>query len=204
VESLKLKDSIKKKNWKLSGGTRKKVEVCKTILARPKIAIFDEPTAFLDPMMKKIIWDYIKELKEDGSTVILATNLMHEADTLSERVAIMDKGKVIVVDTPDGLKQSIPGGDVITITLDQNMNDINKDEIKSNLLNNHSISEIIFKKCGDPELIKIIILLNNAEKNAPEILGYFQKNRLIINNYSLTNPTLDDVFFYYTRSYLKP
>ncbi|TFF97845.1 MAG: ATP-binding cassette domain-containing protein [Promethearchaeota archaeon] len=205
VESLKLKDSVKKKNWKLSGGTRKKVEVCKTIIARPKIAIFDEPTAFLDPMMKKIIWDYIKELKEEGSTVILATNLMREADILSDRVAIMDKGKIIVVNSPEDLKDSIPGGDIITIILDQNKSNFNQEKIKTDLFNIDNISDVSFNQyIEDPQQIEIKILCNNTKKIAPKILGYFQKNRLTINNYTLTSPTLDDVFFYYTKSYLNP
>lgn len=203
IRDLKLQDSVKKKNWKLSGGTRKKVEVARTLVVRPKIAVFDEPTAFLDPNMKEIIWNYIRELREDGRTIILATNLMHEADILSDRVAIMDKGKVITVDTPEALKESIPGGDIIYITLNTDLSNIDLDSIKNELKEKKSITEIFVKQLKSHNEVEMKILLNNAKKMTSTILKLFQKNGIIIKNFEMTNPTLDDVFFYYTKSTLQ-
>ena len=83
TKRLRLKEAGKKSVWKLSGGMRKKIEVSKILLQRPKVAIFDEPTSNLDPEMKNIIWRYIKAMRDEhGSTVLLATNQMEEADEL--------------------------------------------------------------------------------------------------------------------------
>ncbi|MHA1268376.1 MAG: ATP-binding cassette domain-containing protein [Candidatus Helarchaeota archaeon] len=203
IKTLNLKEYKTKKNWKLSGGTRKKVEVIKTLIARPKIAIFDEPTAFLDPMMKKIIWNYIKEMRDQGSTIILATNLMQEADILSDRVAIMDRGNVIVIDSPMNLKCSIPGGDILLINVDKNNISIENDRIKADLEAVSEIVEVNIKSSiVNNNEIEIKILLNQAKKIASEILNYFQSKNLIIRNFEMKNPTLDDIFFYYTKSSL--
>ena len=204
IKSLKLEDYRKIKNWKLSGGTRKKIEVCKVLVAKPKIAIFDEPTAFLDPVMKKIIWDYIKELNdENGSTIILATNLMHEADVLSDRVAIMNEGKIIKIDSPENLKNSIPAGNIIMINFEKNTCKLELKEVKSQLLNLPYISEIYFKENSEnTNEIEMKILVRNIKKVTPEILQFFQSNKIIIKNLETTNPSLDDVFFYYTKSLL--
>ncbi|MBD3227712.1 MAG: ATP-binding cassette domain-containing protein [Candidatus Lokiarchaeota archaeon] len=203
VKVLKLQDLTKKKNWKLSGGTRKKVEVARTLIVRPKIAVFDEPTAFLDPNMKEIIWNYIRELRKEGSTIILATNLMHEADILSDRVAIMDKGKIITIDTPEALKASIPGGDVIYINVNNKSGIIELDPIINELKKEDTIKDVLINELKSPNEIEIKILLNNAKKMTSTILKLFQENGVIIKNFEMTNPNLDDVFFYYTKSTLK-
>jgi len=164
VKSLNLKDVVNKKNWKLSGGTRKKVEVAKVLVVKPKIAIFDEPTAFLDPMMKKIIWDFIKELKENGSTIIIATNLMKEADELSDRVAIMDKGKIITVNSPSKLKSSIQGGEIIIINiLSSNKIDVNQSRIISELYKMDDIIKVDIENINNSNEYMVRIFLNNAK-----------------------------------------
>jgi ABC-type multidrug transport system, ATPase component len=99
----------------LSGGMRKRVEIAKVVIQRPKIAIVDEPTAQIDVVGKHKIWRMLRELREEGTTIILATNELYEADMLSDRVGIMHRGKLLVCDTPQRLKDSIIGGDVVEI-----------------------------------------------------------------------------------------
>ncbi|MHA1144306.1 MAG: ABC transporter ATP-binding protein, partial [Candidatus Helarchaeota archaeon] len=115
IDKLQLKEHASKPAWQLSGGTKKKIELCKVVLQRPKVAFFDEPTISLDPEMKNIVWDFIRQLKQEGSTIILATNRMTEADALSDRIAVLNRGKLVTLDTSANLKDSILGGDHVLI-----------------------------------------------------------------------------------------
>ncbi|HUV79825.1 MAG TPA: ATP-binding cassette domain-containing protein, partial [Candidatus Bathyarchaeia archaeon] len=119
VELLKLVELEEKKNdivKTFSGGMRRRLEIARGLLHEPKVLFLDEPTLGLDPQTRNHIWEYIENLnKEKGITIILTTHYMDEADRLCDRVAIMDKGKLIASETPEKLKEEI-GGDVITIT----------------------------------------------------------------------------------------
>ncbi len=206
IKLLKLEEYKNIKNWKLSGGTRKKIEVCKVLIVRPEIAVFDEPTAFLDPVMKQIIWDNIKRLKEEnGSTVILATNLMHEADILSDRVAIMDKGKIMEVGTPESLKNTVPSANFIIISYESTSTELSIEKIVANLEEFPSIHKVIVENTAE-EFNEVVlkIMSNSVKKVSSDILKFFQENRIIIKNFEITTPTLDDVFFHFTKSYLNP
>ena len=115
LKDLNMWDHRRKKVHGLSGGMRKRVEIAKMLIQRPKIAFIDEPTAQIDVIGKHKIWDMIRELRDEGSTIILATNELYEADILSDRVGIIHKGKLLVCDTPKKLKDSILGGDSVEI-----------------------------------------------------------------------------------------
>src|SRR5437867_7449266 len=97
LRAVDLWDARNKRTWLMSGGMRKKVEDAKVLAQRPKVAVFDEPTAFLDVPSRLLVRDMIRKLREEGSTVIVATNMMDEAERLSERVAIMNLGKLVTV-----------------------------------------------------------------------------------------------------------
>ncbi|MHA1360853.1 MAG: ATP-binding protein DrrA1-3 family domain-containing protein, partial [Candidatus Helarchaeota archaeon] len=178
----------------LSGGQKKKIEIAKILLQRPKIAFIDEPTAFLDPYIKKRIWDFIIELREEGSTVILATNLMREAEVLckDDRIAIMNQGKIIKIGSPKELKDAIPGGDIIQV---QTPNFTAKMEAEL-----RQIPNII-----DIELVEnsVLIYLNKAEDIASDVLQIFLRNGVVVDKFQMSEPTLDDVFFRYTQKSLK-
>lgn len=89
----------------LSGGYKQRLLLARTIMHRPSLVILDEPTVGLDPHVRREIWDIIKDLKKDGITVILTTHYLDEAEKLSDRVCILDKGIIQVIDTPENLKQ---------------------------------------------------------------------------------------------------
>src|SRR5437867_13438510 len=118
LKALDLWDARNKRTWLMSGGMKKKVEDAKILAQRPRIAVFDEPTAFLDVPSRLLVWKMIRELRDEGSTVIVATNMMDEAERLSERVAIVNKGKLVARETPEQLKGTVKGGEVLELTLD--------------------------------------------------------------------------------------
>jgi ABC-2 type transport system ATP-binding protein len=173
----------------LSGGMRKRVEIAKVLIQRPKIAIVDEPTAQIDVVGKHRIWNMLLELREEGSTIILATNELYEADQLSDRVGIIHKGKLLVCDTPKTLKDSILGGDIIDIQLEKDTPAKVIDELKS------------FKEVVDIVQVKptnLRLFLNRVEEVIPRIMNLFMKNDASITSIRMSEPSLDDVFVHYT------
>ena len=101
--------------YALSGGMAQRLMVARAIFHRPSVLFLDEPTAGLDPQSRLALWDLLHELHNDGQTILLTTHYMEEADQLCDRVAIMDHGKVLALDTPDRLKRSIGADTIVSI-----------------------------------------------------------------------------------------
>src|SRR5215472_13037068 len=101
--------------YALSGGMAQRLMVARAIFHRPSVLFLDEPTAGLDPQSRLALWDLLGELHADGQTILLTTHYMEEADRLCQRVAIMDHGKILALDTPAALKQSIGADTVVTV-----------------------------------------------------------------------------------------
>jgi ABC-2 type transport system ATP-binding protein len=101
--------------YALSGGMAQRLMVARAIFHRPSVLFLDEPTAGLDPQSRLALWDLLGELHRDGQTIMLTTHYMEEADQLCDRVAIMDHGRVLTLDTPAALKRSIGADTIVTI-----------------------------------------------------------------------------------------
>jgi len=189
LEELQLWNERFKSVHAFSGGMRKRVEIAKILIQRPKIAIVDEPTAQIDIVGKHRIWNMLRELRDEGSTILLATNELYEADVLSDRVAIMHRGKLLVCDEPKKLKDSIPGGDVVEIAIEKAVP-----------------SEVVEKLKGIQRVVNVLaikedylkIYLNNAEEVLPKIMEFFMKMHVQIKSIRVSEPSLDDVFAHYT------
>ena len=100
----------------LSGGLAQRLMVARSIMHRPSVLFLDEPTAGLDPQTRLSLWEVVRELHANGQTVLLTTHYMEEADSLCERLAIMDHGQILALDTPAGLKRSVDADTVVTIS----------------------------------------------------------------------------------------
>ncbi|MHA2399387.1 MAG: ABC transporter ATP-binding protein [Promethearchaeota archaeon] len=96
-----------------SGGMQRRVNVLMAVIHEPELLFFDEPTAGLDPQSRRVVWDFIKDFQEKGSTIILTTHNMEEADDLSDELIIIDQGKIIAQGTPDELKGRLGEGDIL-------------------------------------------------------------------------------------------
>ena len=92
-----------------SGGMKRRLDLAAVLMHRPQILFLDEPTEGLDPAARRVVWDYLRRLNQEGTTIFLTTHFMQEADELCERISIIDHGKVIVTDSPAALKQRIGG-----------------------------------------------------------------------------------------------
>lgn len=187
LRALDLWDARKKRTWLMSGGMRKKVEDCKILSQRPKIAVFDEPTAFLDVPSRLLMWKMIRELRDEGSTVIVATNMMDEAERLSERVAIVNLGKLVAIDSPEKLKGSTKGGEVLEITVADGQ------ECPKDLLT--QFSEVRDVAQDDN---KVSIYLSQGRLLLPKIVETLTNRGVKIESVHLKEVTLEDVFLNYT------
>src|SRR6202044_1073241 len=101
--------------YALSGGMAQRLMVARAIFHRPAVLFLDEPTAGLDPQSRLALWEILGELNREGQTILLTTHYMEEADQLCGRVAIMDHGKILALDTPANLKQSVGADTIVTV-----------------------------------------------------------------------------------------
>ena len=182
VELFDRKDDFVKT---FSGGMRRRLEIARGLMHHPQVLFLDEPTLGLDPQTRNHLWTYIETLaREKNITIILTTHYMEEADRLCNRIAIIDHGKIIALDTPDRLKDSL-GGDLITIRSAEPARIgpalsapwINRTEIR-----------------GD----EVVISLHNAEEHLSEIVTRLTGGKIPIGAISVHKPTLEDVFLSYT------
>ena len=117
ISQIGLEEKRKAITKSLSGGQKRRLNLILALVHDPKIVLCDEPTPGLDPQSRVAVWNFIRDLPKQGKTVILTTHYMEEADRLSNRVAIIDNGKILVLDTPEALKSSIGEGDLVEIEI---------------------------------------------------------------------------------------
>ncbi len=103
LDKVNLRDKAKAKFKELSGGQKQRFSIATTLINKPKIIFLDEPTTGLDPQARRNLWDLIRDIRDHGTTVIITTHYMDEAEVLCDRVAIIDSGKIIALNTPDKL-----------------------------------------------------------------------------------------------------
>jgi ABC-2 type transport system ATP-binding protein len=115
LEQFQLSRWARASVYALSGGMAQRLMVARAIFHRPSVLFLDEPTAGLDPQSRLALWDLLRELHGEGQTILLTTHYMEEADQLCERVAIMDHGRILALDTPAALKQSVGADTVVTV-----------------------------------------------------------------------------------------
>jgi ABC-2 type transport system ATP-binding protein len=169
-----------------SGGMMRRLEIAQALVNRPRILLLDEPSIGLDPFSKNEVKDQVKELnKELNMTMIVTTHDMTEADEICDRVAIMNAGRIAVIDTPTRLKESV-GGDIITVKLSQNAAAITLPQ---------EVGRLLSFEGGEMR-----VLTQNGEGKIPRIIDFLEAKGMVIDSISLAKPTLDDVFIKYAGS----
>jgi ABC-2 type transport system ATP-binding protein len=194
LEKLFLVDKKDVLASKLSGGMKRRLNLALAVVYDPKIIVLDEPSEGLDPQSRRVLWNYINTLRDESKTVILTTHLMDEADKLSDRIAIMDHGKLLCLDTPDNLKKEIGEGDVVDIKLFKE--EYNKDIISSLKEINGILSVIEVDGSINIRSLDIVSKL-------PKIIETIESKNLKIKDLSLRQNTLEDVFIELTGSKLR-
>ncbi len=190
LKDLELWDARNKLFMHLSGGQAKRVEVAKLLIQRPKFAIFDEPSSQVDLRGKRMIWEHILGLREAGSTILVATNEVREAEYLADRVTILDQGQSIICDTVRNLKDKITGGDIVEVELEGTENDPN---IEKELSQIQGTAKVVTE-----EKSKYKAYVSIGEAWVPKMTSLCYEKNILVRSVRVTEPSLDDVFLNFT------
>ena len=190
VELTKWKDNPVRN---LSGGMRRRVEIARGLVHEPRVFFLDEPTTGLDPVSRVSVWDMLRNLKETRDlTVFLTTHYMDEADKLCDRIAIVDHGKLVALDSPMKLKASISGTNILEVSFSHTPADW-EDRMKSlPAVENVSGKDNVFR-----------IATTNGPATTMALLEAAAQINLPVNSLSVQSTTLDDVFVHYTGRQLR-
>ncbi len=172
-----------------SGGMRRRIDLAGALVVNPPVLFLDEPTTGLDPRSRLALWDVIKRLVSDGTTVLLTTQYLEEADQLADNIAVIDEGKVIARGTSDELKLLV-GGQRVEITV----HDVGDVERAKDVLAPHVTGEIA---TGADERT-LVGPVDNAAKSLQAVLKAMADAGIELNDAGMRRPTLDDVFLQLT------
>lgn len=171
-----------------SGGMRRRLEIARVLVHRPKILFLDEPTLGLDPQSRHVVWDFLRKLREeDTMTVFLTTHYMEEAEALCSRVAIIDSGKIIALGSPGELKSQIPGNDIVSLTI-ENLSEVIIDKVK-NLVYAHGVTL---------ENNTIRVYVDSGAQNLPMLIDEIKSSGGKVLSAAIHEQSLEDVFIHYT------
>ena len=192
LKLVELEDAANRKVSTYSGGMRRRLELACGLINYPKLLFLDEPTLGLDVQTRTAVWKYIKTLKEEYQmTLFLTTHYLEEADSLCDRIGIIDHGHLVKIGSPEELKQSV-GGDVIVVDVRESEPDISSDIAKIEL-----VKEV--KKQGNNYRIKV----NDGEEASPQITDLIRSKGLHVARISLTKPSLDEAYLELTGRNLR-
>jgi ABC-2 type transport system ATP-binding protein len=181
-----------------SGGMKRRINVLMAVIHNPEVIFFDEPSAGLDPQSRRVVWDFIKDFEKENKTIILTTHNMEEADDLSEELAIIDDGKIIVQGTPQVLKGKVGKGDIIEFRLEKTQ--LPQREKIIQFLTNQT--EVLWAKSLGKERITF-----SAMDGLRKISDFYElldsKYRLLMNDLVIRQNTLEDVFLDLTGKRLR-
>jgi ABC-2 type transport system ATP-binding protein len=187
LKLVELEDAADRKVSTYSGGMRRRLELASGLINYPRLLFLDEPTLGLDVQTRTAVWKYIRMLKEEyGMTLFLTTHYLEEADSLCDRIAIIDHGRLIRVGSPTELKASI-GGDVIVVGVAEPGPDISEDIRRIPL-----VKEV--KKSDHQYRIKSEV----GEESSIQIIDLVRSKGLHVTKISLTKPTLDEAYLEFT------
>ena len=216
MELVDIKYAKDKRISQLSGGQKQKASLVASLVHRPQILFLDEPTIGLDPTTKRTLWDLIRELNDNGHTIILCSHDMHEVDMLCDNVGIINTGNLVAYDTPQGLKDSLLESNkkAISDTLSQissesDVTTSTKEDVENLSLRKMSFllesnDEAIINALKSNESVKSIEIAHNGRVNLR--VDYFDDNAInsvlnsvmssngVIKSISTEEPSLEDVF----------
>ncbi|WP_372635644.1 AAA family ATPase [Cohnella sp.] len=164
---------------------RRRLDLAAGILSRPEVMFLDEPTTGLDPQSRRELWEAVRRLVKNGTTVLLTTQYLEEADQLADRIGFIAQGRIIAVGTPEQLKSSI-GGKTLTIRLTKGTNTANVCRL---LASEHGLDA----RWDDEGLVVKAAVREAALANAA--IGTLVDHSTAIEDFSLSEPILDDVYF---------
>ena len=180
LERFDLSEAAGKPAVTYSGGMRRRLDLAMTLVGDPRIIFLDEPTTGLDPRSRREVWGIVQELVNGGTTIFLTTHYLEEADRLAGRVAVMDRGRVIVEGTPDELKRRMPGGSIRVGFADVRALDAAAAEFPGSV--------------ADDEALTLQIPSDGLAASLRGVLDRLHARSIDAERVSVHEPDLDDVF----------
>jgi len=178
----------------LSGGMRRRLEIARGLVHNPRIFFLDEPTTGLDPVSRVAVWEMLTNIKSKRQlTILITTHYMDEADRLCDRIAIVDHGKLVALDTPAALKSSVPGSNVIEAQFEHPPADWEQKL--------HSLGEVTSVQHEGAGMYRV--LTGNGSRTTTELVELAVQENVPVKTLTVQNTTLDDVFVHYTGRQLR-
>ena len=178
----------------LSGGMRRRLEIARGLIHNPRIFFLDEPTTGLDPVSRVAVWEMLTNIKSKRQlTILITTHYMDEADRLCDRIAIVDHGKLVALDTPTALKASVPGSNVIEAQFEHPPADWEQKL--------HSLNSVTSVQSEGADMYRV--LTSNGSRTTTELVEMAVQAGVPVKTLSVQNTTLDDVFVHYTGRQLR-
>ena len=193
LEQFQLEKWAKASVYALSGGMAQRLMVARAIFHRPAVLFLDEPTAGLDPQSRLALWGLLRELNAEGQTILLTTHYMEEADQLCDRVAIMDHGKILALDTPTALKQAVHADTIVTVTAGGDA------EVLGALLA-EKIPGVTHTRIFDGG---VELHVQGHDRLLPQVVAAAETGGFPVVDLSVTEPTLETVFITLTGKELR-
>ncbi|POH73556.1 ATP-binding cassette domain-containing protein [Arthrobacter glacialis] len=181
LEQFDLVEAARKPLATYSGGMRRRLDLAMTLVATPRVIFLDEPTTGLDPRSRHTMWDIVRGLVAEGTTVLLTTQYLDEADELADRIAVLDGGKIVANGTPDELKRLVPGGHIKLRFAD------------STAL--HTASGLLRESTLDDVDLALTVPSDGGVHALRTVLDSLDAANLEVADLSIHTPDLDDVFF---------
>jgi ABC-2 type transport system ATP-binding protein len=191
ITSLELEDCADRATKTYSGGQKRRLDIGIGLMHRPQLLFLDEPTTGLDPQSRARMWDEVRGLRDTGTTVFLTTHYLEEADALSDRIAIIDHGKIVALGTPDELKRQV-AGDVVVVGTDHASDRVLE------LLKGQSYVREATSADG-----VVRLYVDRGETAMPQIIRVLDSAGVPLASLSLNRPSLDDVFLRQTGRSLR-
>ncbi len=187
LDRFDLAEAAAKTAARVAGGMRRRLDLAMTLVGRPRILFLDEPTTGLDPRSRRTMWQIVRELVADGSTVFLTTQYLEEADQLADRIAILDHGRLIAAGTAGELKRRIPGGHIRVRFADV-----------SGL---ESAARAVDGSARDDEALTLQIPSDGSIPAMRAVLDRLDALAIDIDELSIHTPDLEDVFLAFTGTH---
>ncbi len=191
LSTVGLEDKANTTVGKLSGGQQQRFTIAATLVNDPEVVFLDEPTAGLDPQARRNLWDFVQSINSQGRTIVLTTHYMEEAEFLCDRVAIMDQGRIVTLDTPTNLVRSLP------VPYEVRASTLN--EFSSNgLADLDCVTEVL-----DDQNQGFRLRSSDAASTMPALMDWVAKNDIKLTHLEVTPANLEDVFLSLTGRALR-
>jgi len=181
LERLGIADKAGVKAQTLSGGQKQRMMIARALTHEPRVLFLDEPTVGLDPQARHGVWEILRELHTQGRTIVMTTHYMEEADQLCDRVAIIDKGKLLALDTPAALRAQAPGDTIIDVTLDREVGQAGMPVL-------HGVT----RTEGRGAVLRAFA--PSPASAIPSLLAFAESNNYAVRDIHLSRPSLETLF----------